>query len=115
LLCGTKDWAKNHKLAQLTDKIKYDIALKVGTAFTVKIPDSICSWTTEHFIAFLKSVEVRDFERYKKEIEEHIYDGKWLWRRKNDEKLLSVLFPLKSSDAGDVMLELEKWVNDHQQ
>jgi len=110
-----QNWAKNHKLAQFTDKIKYEIPLKTGTALTSKIPENVSSWTSEHLIAWLQSIKVRDIDKYIREISncENGYDGLWVWNRR-EEPELSELFSLKA-DLGDVRLALRKWnSNPHQ-
>jgi len=38
-------WAKNHTAAQFTDKMPFEIALRLDTEIVSVIPESLCSWT----------------------------------------------------------------------
>jgi len=108
-----QNWAKTHKKAQFADKLKFEVPLKVGTALTSSIPDSIVKWTSEDFIAWLKSIEVRHIDEYSATISKNGFDGKWLWKRKDNSKELGKIFML-TADLDDVMFELESWMKAHQ-
>jgi len=112
-----QDWAKSHKMAQLSDKMAFEIPLKEGTALASSIPDSVSCWSSENLIAWLRSIHgLRGIDEYAAIISkpENGYDGNWIFRRKTDEEKLSTVFT-KKADVEDIMDDLEKWIKNHPQ
>jgi len=96
--------------------MEFEIPLKLGTALTSTIPDSVSQWTSEDLIAWLKSFRVRGIDDYAAEIANtrNGYDGTWILRRKDDAAKLRNLFTVQA-DVDDIMDELKSWINQHPQ
>jgi len=110
------DWAKSHRTVQITDKMKYEISLKIGTQSSVSIPPRVSDWTPEILVEWLKLVDLSKASEYASVIihPENRYDGKWLMRySKQREKLKRAIPALTNSDMDIIEDELESWIQKH--